>query len=83
MTRGEIAARLKTFIETELYNQGVELTEETNLLEDWFIDSLAIIQLALFVETQFDVSMTRADINGVNFKSIATLTELVLARRNP
>ncbi len=80
MTRSEIAAQLKTFLETELYNQGVELNESTDLLDGWFVDSIGIIQTTLFVESQFGITMARADINGANFQNIATLSEFVLRR---
>ena len=80
MTKSEIAGRLKSFLETELYNQGVPLTETTDLLEEWFVDSIGIIETVLFIETQFGISVQRADINGVNFKSIAALSEFVEQR---
>lgn len=80
MTRTEIAGQLKSFLETEFYNQGVPLTETTDLLEAWFVDSIGIVETVLFIETNFGISVSRADINGANFKSIATLSEFVERR---
>lgn len=80
MTRDEIATRILSFIETEFPNPGMALTVDTNLLEDWFVDSLGIVQAVLFVEQSFGVRVSRADINGENFHSIATLTDFVAGR---
>lgn len=44
MTRPEIAAEIKEYLETEFPVQGLDLTETTNLLEEWFVDSLGIVE---------------------------------------
>ena len=78
--RAEIAARLKTFLEEDFPNDGVELTPTTDLLEEWFVDSLGITETVLFLEESFGVEITRADINGANFRDISTLSEFVAGR---
>ncbi len=80
MDRQTIVARLREFLETEFPNQGVELNEDTDLLREWFVDSLGIIETVLFIEKAFAVNVSRADINGANFKSIATLSAYIAAR---
>ena len=80
MDRAEIAVQLKTFLETEFPKPGVELTDSTNLLEDWFIDSLNIVETVLFIEQSFGANLARADINGANFKDIAALSGLIAER---
>ena len=82
MDRHEISVKLKSFIETEFPNQGMELGESTNLLEEWFVDSLGIIETAFFMESTFGIKVSRADVNGANFESIATLTAFVAGRMN-
>ncbi len=77
MDEKTIAAQIKAFLEEAFPNQGVELNEETDLLEEWFIDSLGIIETVLFLEKRFGIDVARADINGVNFKNIAALTKFV------
>lgn len=78
--RDRIADRLKTFLETDFPNDGVELTPTTDLLEEWFVDSLGITETVLFLEESFGVEVTRADINGANFKDIASLSTFVADR---
>ena len=80
MTRAEIANQLKAYLETLGYDQHAELTESTDLLEEWFVDSIGIVDTVLFMETQFGIDIKRADINRANFQTIATLTEFVEAR---
>lgn len=80
MNNNEIVTRLRTFLETEFPNQGVELTESTDLLDDWFVDSLGIIETVLFIEQTFAVPVTRSDINGTNFRNIAALSAFIADR---
>ena len=78
--RPEITVVLKSFIQTEFPNQGVDLDESTDLLEEWFVDSLGIIETAFFMESTFGIRVSRADVNGENFATLATLTEFVASR---
>ncbi|MEE3332352.1 MAG: acyl carrier protein [Myxococcota bacterium] len=76
----EITQRIQQYLEEEFPNEAVRLEVSTDLLEEWFIDSLGITETVLFLESSFGVELTRADINGENFKSIETLTGLVARR---
>ena len=80
MNRSEIVDSLKTFLQTEFPNQGVDLDESTDLLGEWFVDSLGIIETVLFLEKNFGIDIKRADINGDNFRNLATLSEFVVSR---
>ncbi len=82
MDKGEIAEQIRTFLETEFPNPGVRLTDTTLLLEEWFVDSMAIVETVLFLEKRFGVRIGRRDINGVHFRTVATLAELVSERRD-
>ena len=80
MEAAAIASRLKTFLEQKFPYQDVTLTESTNLLEDWFVDSLGVVETVMFIESSFGITLSRADINGTNFKDIKTLSGLVAER---
>ncbi len=82
MDKREIAEQIRTFLETEFPNPGVRLTDTTPLLEEWFVDSMAIVETVLFLEKRFGVRIGRRDINGVHFRTVATLAELVSERRD-
>lgn len=80
MNRSEIVDSLKSFLQAEFPNQGVELNESTDLLGEWFVDSLGVIETVLFLEKNFGIEIKRADISGDNFRSLATLSEFVVKR---
>ncbi|MGD2053074.1 MAG: phosphopantetheine-binding protein [Gammaproteobacteria bacterium] len=80
MNRSEIIDRLKAFLLQEFPNQGVALTESTDLLGEWFVDSLGIIETVLYLEKTFAIDIRRADINGDNFSNIATLADFISRR---
>jgi len=80
MDRQTIVAKLREFLESEFPNQGLSLSETTDLLNEWFVDSLGIIETVLFIEKAFGLDVSRADINGTTFKSIATLSDYISAR---
>jgi acyl carrier protein len=77
MTNEEIAAQIKTFLEKTFPRQDVELTPDTDLLNDWFVDSLGIVQTVVFLEEHFDCNVKAQDVNVHNFFSINTLTTYV------
>ena len=80
MTKQEIADKLKEFFHQEFPNPGKELTDTTNLLTDWLVDSFGVVSTAMFLEREFGVNVEPADINAEVFESIATLTDYVAAR---
>ena len=80
MEKTEIAARIRRYLEEEFPNDGVDLTDQTDLLEEWFIDSLGITETVLFLESSFGIELGRADINGSNFQNIDSLADFVAHR---
>ncbi len=82
MEKREIAERIREFLETEFPNPGARLTDTTLLLEEWFVDSMAIVETVLFLEKCFGVRIDRRDINGERFRTVAALAELVSERQD-
>jgi len=80
MDENQIQQRIQCFLESEFPNEGVSLALDTNLLEEWFIDSLGITETVLFLEASFGIQLSRADINGENFQDIESLSALVARR---
>ena len=76
----EISAKLRGFLESEFPNEGTELDPTTDLLDEWFVDSLGIVQTVMFLEESFGIEIARADINGENFKNISALSAFVARR---
>ena len=80
MEKTDILAQLRGFIEQEFPAQGAELTDKTDLLDEWFVDSLGIVETVLFIETNFGIEVSRADIVGENFQNLAALSDFVSTR---
>jgi acyl carrier protein len=77
MQIADIKLQLKNFFEEEFPNPGTDLADDTNLLDDWFVDSFGIVNTTLFLEETFGVEISRADINPTTFRSIETLSQYV------
>ena len=71
----EIKSQIKEFFEEEFPNPEMPLTNDTNLLDDWFVDSFGIVSTALFLEKKFSIEISPADINAENFRSIETISQ--------
>ena len=80
MQNQEIIDTLKRFLETDFPNQAVELDTGTDLLGEWFVDSLGIVETVLFLEKHFGIDIKRADINGDNFRNLDALAGFVATR---
>ncbi len=80
MQKEQISEQILQFIASEFPQPGIELTDSTNLLEEWFVDSLGIVETVMFLERNFGIQVRRADISGINFESVRSLSELVWSR---
>jgi len=80
METKEIAGKIREFLEAEFGGQGIDLTDTTLLLEDYLIDSFGVIETVMFLETTFGIEIARADIDGVNFKNLRSLSRFVSSR---
>lgn len=80
LDRSAIADRIRTFLSTEYAAQGIELTDTTHLLDEYFVDSFGIIDTVMFLETAFGIRIEQRDINGDNFKDVASLSAFVHGR---
>lgn len=77
MTEQDIAARLHAYYCEVFPHPGRTLDLDTDLLNDWFVDSFGVIQTVQFLEDTFSIILTRAEINATNFHSIRALAALV------
>jgi len=78
--RTVIADRIRTFLSEEYAAQGIELTDTTNLLDEYFVDSFGIIDTVMFLENAFGIRIEQNDINGENFRDVTSLSAFVHGR---
>ena len=73
-----IQEMIRQFIIDELlYGDSKKLTDETQLLDEGVFDSLGILRMIEFIESQFDVKVDAEDINKRNFRSIDAIVDFV------
>jgi acyl carrier protein len=80
MDNNVIAEQIKVYLAQTNRDSDALLKHDTLLLEEWFIDSMAIVALVLFLEKQFGIRMGPADISAVNFRTLDALSTFVAAK---
>ena len=63
-----------------LYGDHVHLDDNASLLEQGVVDSTGVLELVLFVEETYGISVDEADLQPENFDSVSRLTNYVAAR---
>lgn len=83
-TPEQITERLTAYFQEQpLYHQPHNpLTPETNLIQAGFIDSMGVMQLILFLEEAFKLTIQPNEIAPANFETIKALQTLVLSKIN-
>ncbi|MEO1614409.1 MAG: acyl carrier protein [Planctomycetota bacterium] len=78
MPDSDTLRRLLQFIRTELVTSGAEdLSADTDLLGGGHIDSMGIMRLVTFLETEFQVSVPPEDVTIENFETARCIVSYV------
>ncbi len=74
---------ISDFISQELVRDPalLPLTEETALVESGILDSLSLLQLVVFLEERFGITVGDADLLPENFASLNTICAYLRARQ--
>ena len=74
-----IHGRVSGFIEENFLFRagGAQLADTDSLLEGGVIDSTGILELVAFLESEFPITMTDAEIVPENLDSVASITRYV------
>jgi acyl carrier protein len=76
--------RIRAFIEENfLFRDNVTLADGDSLLESGVMDSTGILELVAFLETEFPISMTDAEIVPENLDSVAAIVRYVEGKLVP
>jgi len=83
--KNEVLARVRGFIEENfLFRSDVtNLADADSLLENGVMDSTGILELVGFLESEFSIEMTDAEIVPDNLDSIASISAFVERKRAP
>ena len=60
---------------------GQAITDSTELIDSGLLDSLTMMDLLVFVESDFDVRLDFQDIRPDLFKNPATISQLIAVRQ--
>lgn len=78
----KIISALSDFITAEILNQpDRKIARSEKLISSGLIDSLSLVDIALFVEDQFQVIIDDTELNPDTFDSLAELEELIRSRQ--
>lgn len=75
----EIENKIKTYIAKNLLfsNDGYNYPDDASFLEEGIVDSQGVMELVMFVEEEFKVSVADEDITPDNFDSVSLLADYV------
>ena len=80
--REEILNKICSFLnlDTNIYKENEEELLRLDYLESGLIDSFGLIQLFLYIEEEFGVSLKSEDIEDLNLRTIGGLLEKILSK---
>ena len=73
---------ISDYISREIVQDPAQLplSNETLLLEEGILDSLGLLQLVVFLEERFGITVAEADLVPENFASVGTICAYLRAR---
>ncbi len=78
----EIIEKLTTYLKNEVLQQpDREIKADEALISSGLIDSFSLVDVALFVEDNFGVTIDDTELNAETFDTLDALADLVIARR--
>ncbi|CAM4427904.1 acyl carrier protein [Paenibacillus endophyticus] len=84
MERNRIVEGLRKIIAEELdVAAPAELNESDRLNEDLNLDSIMILQLAVYIEEYFEVAFPEDDVDPGVFATVGSLTDFIVALHVP
>jgi len=74
---------IRDFIATRLLysNEGFNYADDASLLREGIIDSLGVVELVEFLQTQFQLKVDQQEVRPDNFDSVAKMGAFVRRKR--
>jgi acyl carrier protein len=83
MTTEQIEAQVRDFLFTNfIFDASTQLGTEDSLMENGVVDSTGILEVIMWVESNFDVHVEDSEVLPENFDSIGNMTRYVLSKQN-
>ena len=83
MSEHEIKERLKAFIlEVFFMTDPAQLTDDVSLIDSGIVDSTGILDIILFIEGEYDISVGDQEATPENLETIARIAAFVQRKRS-
>lgn len=79
MSRESDAAKIRSFFEKYIRNDNFD--DDEDVFSAGLVNSLMAMQLVLFVEKEFQVSVENNDLDMANFRSVNCVADFVRKKR--
>ena len=81
--KAEIIAKLEEYLLNEVLQQpDRQLKVDEALISSGLIDSFSLVDVALFVEDNFDVHIDDTELNAETFDTLNQLADLIIERQD-
>ena len=81
MNKSTIVSAIKQVLVNELHTPGLDhFSEQSRLNEDLYLDSILVMQLLVFLETELGIDIPDDALNADDFKTVSSLADFLLAR---
>lgn len=70
-----ITEKIKKIIKNISQNKKIKLTDR--LTDDLLLDSLAMVNLLIDIEEEFDINLNESDMDPYDFKTVKDIAEMV------
>jgi acyl carrier protein len=80
----EIEAPIRSFIARNLLysSEGFTHSDEVSLLREGIIDSLGVVELVEFLQSQFEIKVEQQEVRPDNFDSVANMAAYVRRKKS-
>ena len=80
MDRSEVVEKVKEFVKRELLkNPDYDIKEDEPLFSSGAIDSFAMAQVGVFIETEFDLYIPDPELTVENMDTVSQITDRILS----
>ncbi len=82
MNENGIASKLKNYVLKETFSGLKEIDDYLLIFNEGILDSMGLVGLITFLEEEFSIAITDADMVEENFESINAISEFVKKSSN-
>ena len=77
----KIKDKIYQYVLQQTYAEKNKIQNDTLIFKEGFLDSMGFIMLITFIEDEFDIKTSDADLIEENFESIEAMTSYILRKK--